>query len=205
MLDALEEHYGLPPVSLLIPNGRNAAQFAPGIKEEFVLTAGRLSDQAKNLSALDSVASKLPWPVYAVGDGTRFNNVRKLGWQSPRCLAHWMARASIYALPARYEPFGLSALEAAQAGCALVLGDIPSLREVWGDTAIYVPPDDHYGLQGALEMLMEDPSLRVDLAARARARALTFSACRMAERYVTAYKLAWDIRESRPRRLTRCG
>ena len=43
-----------------------------------------------------------------------------------------MARASIYALPARYEPFGLSILEAALSGAALVLGDIPSLREVWG-------------------------------------------------------------------------
>ena len=32
--------------------------------------------------------------------------------------------ASIYALPARYEPFGLSILEAALSGCALVLGDI---------------------------------------------------------------------------------
>ncbi len=32
-------------------------------------------------------------------------------------------------LPARYEPFGLSVLEAALSGCALVLGDIPSLRE----------------------------------------------------------------------------
>ena len=28
-------------------------------------------------------------------------------------------------------------------GCALVLGDLPSLREVWGDAALYVRPDDH--------------------------------------------------------------
>ena len=34
-------------------------------------------------------------------------------------------------LPARYEPFGLSILEAALSGCALVLGDLPSLRELW--------------------------------------------------------------------------
>ena len=59
-------------------------------------------------------------------------------------------RAAIYALPARYEPFGLSALEAALSGCALVLGDIPSLREVWGDAAVFVPPDDAGGLRDAL-------------------------------------------------------
>jgi glycogen synthase len=61
------------------------------------------------------------------------------GW---RCGADWYARASIYALPARYEPFGLSALEAALSGCALILGDIPSLREVWLEAAPYVSPDD---------------------------------------------------------------
>ena len=44
--------------------------------------------------------------------------------------------AAIFARPARYEPFGLAILEAAQAGCALVLGDIPSLRELWADAAL---------------------------------------------------------------------
>jgi hypothetical protein len=58
--------------------------------------------------------------------------VRCLGPLEASELAGWMHRAAIYALPARYEPFGLSALEAAQAGCALVLGDLSSLREVWG-------------------------------------------------------------------------
>ena len=67
-------------------------------------------------------------------------------------LARKMAEASIYALPARYEPFGLSALEAALSGCALVLGDIPSLREIWGPAAIYVPADDKVGaLRAALD------------------------------------------------------
>src|SRR5439155_5441375 len=147
MLAALEMHYGPLPARIRIPNGRDPAQFTPGIKENFVLTAGRFWDEAKNLRALDLVAPRLPWPVYAAGGQTGpqggtagFRNVRTLGRQSSSCLASWMARASIYALPARYEPFGLSALEAALAGCALVLGDIPSLREVWGDTAIYVNP-----------------------------------------------------------------
>ena len=44
----------------------------------------------------------------------------------------WFARAGIYALPAVYEPFGLSVLEAALSGCALVLGDIPSLARNLG-------------------------------------------------------------------------
>ena len=50
------------------------------------------------------------------------------------------ARRSMPAGPLR--AFGFSVLEAALSGCALVLGDIPSLREIWGDAALFVPPDD---------------------------------------------------------------
>jgi len=84
------------------------------------------------------------------------------------------SRASIFASPARYEPFGLAALEAAQAGCALVLGDIPSLREVWGDAALFVPPDDDEALLAALRTASRPRELHV-LASRARARAARYA------------------------------
>ena len=69
-------------------------------------------------------------------------HVRLLGKLSESELARHYARAAIYCLPARYEPFGLSVLEAALSGCALVLGDIPSLRENWTGAAEFAPPDD---------------------------------------------------------------
>jgi glycosyltransferase involved in cell wall biosynthesis len=109
-----------------------------------------------------------------------------------------MARAAVYALPARYEPFGLSVLEAALAGCALVLGDIPSLREVWGDAALFVHPDDGEGLAEALQGLMANPAERERRAALARARALTFTPRRMAEAYLELYA-ALRARPSEPR------
>ena len=81
----------------------------------------------------------------------------------------------------------LSALEAALSGCALVLGDIPSLRETWGDAAFFVSPDDANGLSGAINYLIADQKLRETLASRARARALQFSPQRMAKEYLGAY------------------
>ena len=106
---------------------------------------------------------------------------------APEALIPWFARASIFVLPARYEPFGLSALEAALAGCALVLGDIPSLREIWRDAALFVAPDDAGALAEALQALIRDPARRSDLAARAHARGLLYSPRRMAEGYLAAY------------------
>jgi glycosyltransferase involved in cell wall biosynthesis len=113
--------------------------------------------------------------------------VDPLGRLAPRELAEWMGRAAIYALPARYEPFGLSVLEAALAGCVLVLGDIPSLREVWGDAAVFVPPDDVDALVAALELLRREPGRRARFAACARVRALEYLPARMAARYLSAY------------------
>ena len=197
MLAALESHYGRLPVCYVIRNGSSPVPVAPQVKEKFILTAGRLWDEAKNLSALDGIAPDLRWPVYAAGAAAGFKNVRTLGWQTRSCLASWMGRAAIYALPARYEPFGLSALEAALAGCVLVLGDIPSLREIWGAAAVYVPPDDREKLRGALHELIRDSSQRLELAALARARALTYSPQRMADGYMKAYQLARCVRDSR--------
>ena len=195
--DALLRHYGPFHGDVrIVPNARDAARFPPGPKEPFVLSAGRLWDAAKNVAALSAVAPGLPWPVCVAGedrhpDGgrARHDNVRLLGRLAPSDLAGWMARAAIYALPARYEPFGLSALEAGLAGCALVLGDIGSLREVWGaDAALFVPPDDPPALEAALRRLIADPALRAEMAARARGRALEFTPERMAAGYLEIYR-----------------
>ena len=76
--------------------------------------------------------------------------------------------------------FGLSALEAALSGCALVLGDIPSLREVWGDAALFVAPDDTDALAQALQGLIDRPAYRRELADRATKRAGLYTPRRMA-------------------------
>lgn len=151
----------------MLPNGRNSSLFAPSEKDPYILSVGRLWDEAKNLRTLDRVAPHVEWRVYVAGDtchpgggSATHHNVHALGPLSGDTLASWFSRASIYALPARYEPFGLSALEAGLAGCALVLGDIPSLREVWGNAAIFVPPDDAGALRAALQTLIIDSDLR---------------------------------------------
>ncbi len=195
MLKSVEENYGvdLPPCRL-IPNGRNPARFHRGPKQDVILTAGRLWDEAKNVSAVARAAARLSWPVYLAGEhrhpnGTpaRLEGGRPLGELHPEQLANWYAAASVYALPARYEPFGLSALEAALSGCALVLGDIESLRELWNGAAVFVPPDDQSALETALSKLIANSVLREEMACRAWERAQSFSPDRMAAGYLDAY------------------
>jgi glycogen synthase len=203
MLSALERHYGCFPRSRMVPNGCDPMRFLPAAKKPFILALGRLWDEAKNIALLDQVAPSLSWPIYVAGEeqhpnGGRvhYHAVRPLGHLSPPDLAYWLSHAAIYALPARYEPFGLSVLEAGLAGCALVLGDIPSLRELWDGAALFIPPDDAAALGNTLQALIQERSYLVELAASARSRALQYTPERMLAGYIAAYQ---ELLQSRPR------
>jgi glycogen synthase len=194
MLDSLRENYGYAGAGLVLANGRDPQAFRPAAKQEFIFCAGRFWDAAKNCAALQAIAPLLPWPVRVAGstshpDGGELlpAQVQCLGELPTPLLAQQLAEAPIYALPARYEPFGLSVLEAALSGCSLVLGDIASLREIWGPAAVYVAPDDYAALRAALCRLIEDPAERERLGDAARARALSFTTDRMADGYLAAY------------------
>jgi glycosyltransferase involved in cell wall biosynthesis len=180
-----------------IRNGRNSDEFRAGEKEELILSAGRLWDEAKNIRALAEVTPRLGWPVYLAGDsqnpdGTATSLARccLLGKLDPAELSSWYARAAIYVLPARYEPFGLSVLEAGLSKCALVLGDIPSLREMWEGAATFVPPDDTKSLEDCLRGLIADPVYRARMSELALGRAREFTQSRMVDEYVSLYQRA---------------
>jgi glycogen(starch) synthase len=194
MRDALVRHYGPVAHGWVIPNGRSTAAHAVSVKEPFILSAGRLWDEGKNIAVLDRIARRVPWPMrvagapqHPAGHGAALQHVQPLGNLPAAALDIWYARAAVYALPARYEPFGLSVLEAALAGCALALGDIPSLREIWGDAALWAQPDDADAWCAILGALVADPARRATMGERARARARRYTPVRMAEAYAAAY------------------
>jgi glycosyltransferase involved in cell wall biosynthesis len=91
------------------------------------------------------VAPALDVPIRAAGPVRGPNgaaivlpNLHLLGNLGPTGMAEAYASASVFASLARYEPFGLSVLEAARAGLRLVLSDIPTFRELWDGAAIFV-------------------------------------------------------------------
>lgn len=198
MLDALRHYYDFSMPTRAIHNGRDASEFpsrAANDKEPYILSVGRLWDLAKNTQALDAITPRLPWSIHIAGDaahpaggtGATHTHARFLGRLTQSELADAYARAAIYASPALYEPFGLSALEAAHSACALVLGDIPTLREVWEDAAVYAAPHDAEELTARLTELISGADLRLEMARRAHARATHFTPARMADEYMRAY------------------
>ncbi|WP_295379725.1 glycosyltransferase family 4 protein [uncultured Pseudacidovorax sp.] len=197
MLAAVARHHGVHRAGHVLPNGRNPRRFVAGTKRPLVLSAGRLWDPAKNLETLRRAASALPagWEVRVAGptrgpDGQAVDThpLCALGPLPPSSMARAYAAAAVYCLPARYEPFGQTVLEAALSGCALVLGDIDSLRETWEGAAVFVPPGDAAALGDALVRLLADEPRRRELADAARERALQFTPARMAGAYLGLYQ-----------------
>ena len=80
-------------------------------------------------------------------------------------------------------------LEAAQAGCPLVLSDIPSFRELWAGAAIFVPPHEEDAIASSLQQVMADEALRDRLSRRARYRAVLYSAEAMGKDMMRLYAL----------------
>jgi glycosyltransferase involved in cell wall biosynthesis len=193
MAAALADCYDYRGSVRVIHNGRNTRALAPAQKQPFIFTAGRLWDDAKNISALSQVASRTPWPIYVAGESFKAGgqppdqHCNYLGRLSLGDVASWMSRASVYAAPARYEPFGLSVLEAAWSRCALVLSDIPTFRELWDGVAWFVDPDDGDALAEALRDVAGNERLRNWRAHRALALARTYSLDRMVGGYLALY------------------
>ena len=197
MASMLHDEYGDFGPWRVIPNGLaivDQMDDSIPIKSDIVFAAGRLWDEAKNVAALSSIAARLSWRVAIAGDfGGRHEvvspaNVTWLGQLDSPTMMRWFSRAAIYASPALYEPFGLSTLEAAASGCALVLGGIPSLRENWSDAARFVDPHDPPALASAIQGVIDDPIGRRRLGLGAMARARHYTVARMADAYVEAYQ-----------------
>lgn len=196
LLAELAAVYGaLPPVRV-IPNGRAVRPPPVAREDRLVVSAGRLWDPAKNAALTARAAPAIDGRAVLIGPGEVPGPDRLDAPPGVECLGalphdeviRWLARASVFVEPARYEPFGLAALEAALCGCALVLGDIRSLREVWGGAAAFVALDDVDGLVHAVGALIDDPDRRRQASDAARRAAARYTPAAMAGAYLNAYR-----------------
>lgn len=186
--------YRLETVPIVAHNGRNGALAAGDRLCDEAFVAARLWDEGKGIDALDRAAALQPFPVYAAGalagpNGATIalRSLVALGVLDPQAIRRRLASRPVYIGPSRYEPFGLAVLEAAQAGCALLLSDCDSFHELWDGAAMFVDIDDAPAFAAAIRELVADHPRRARLGAAARARASSFSLDAMADRTLAIY------------------
>jgi glycosyltransferase involved in cell wall biosynthesis len=179
----------------VVHNGRKPLALPTRTRADFVLTVGRLWDEGKNVRTLDEAAARIDAPVEAIGPlsgpngaAERFEHLRTSGPLDGSAIAERLAARPVFASSALYEPFGLSVLEAAQAGCALVLSDIPTFRELWSGAALFVEPTDARGFADAITQLLRDSEGRDRLGTAARTKALAYTPDATARRMLQIYE-----------------
>lgn len=192
----LRRLYGPFKSEVIVYNGCKASDFRSVVKKNAAFAMGRIWDEAKNLRLLEKIAGKSRYPIAIAGDQRHPVNQKTLDLQhvtlpgqlSRQEVKTALAESLIYILPAKYEPFGLSALEAAFSGCLLVLADIPTLREIWQDSALYFNPENPDSLLNQLQWIHEHPDRRKELVMKSTRRAAYFSSERMGKNYVNIYQ-----------------
>jgi glycosyltransferase involved in cell wall biosynthesis len=194
--EATARAYEMAKPPAVVRNGRRTVtEKNPAAGELFAFTAGRLWDEGKNFAAIDRAASRLSLPLFAAGplegpNGAQVmaHHVIALGRLSDDEIAERLGARPIFVSAAKYEPFGLAVLEAAQAGCALVLSGIPTLRELWDGAALFVDPDDDRALAQSIERLAADEDLRRRMGEAAKQRASAYSLEAMSAGILAAYR-----------------
>jgi glycogen synthase len=204
MLDTIHTCYAQPRRESVIYNGRNPIFFNPYVsKDESVLAVGRLWDAGKQVSLLTQHMHPIPVCIVGADPATSAPKlpiradvklatdrvcVSLKGPQTESQLRALYSRASIYAATSRYEPSGITALEAALSRCAIVANDIPAFREVWGDDALYFHANDAGSLAQVIRQTSEQRDLCRSYATRAYQRARErFTAKRMMDEYLQLY------------------
>ncbi len=191
----LRNTYALPRAPLVVHNGRAPLGASPADSTlDAGLTVGRLWDPVKNAVVLDQAAAEAGVPLLAAGalqgphgEVVSPRHLQLLGQQSERDLAQLMRRRPVFVSAATFEPFGLAVLEAASAGCARVLSDLPTFRELWDGAALFVEPDNASGFADSLTEVIEKPDLRARLGTAAQERSARYTPAAMAEAMMRIY------------------
>jgi glycogen synthase len=200
MLSMLSAVYTPPHLASVIYPGCDPNTFNPHMsKENIAVSVGRIWDYGKNSALLSRFES--PIPLYLLGPDSEPQNAANQKAFPPRQRLHvknveddkqmrlLYAKSAMYVATSQYEPFGISAVDAALSRCAIIASDIPTHREVWGEAAIYFTNNEADSLARALRELSGDSELRATYGKlaydRARAR---YSAARMAGDYLALYQ-----------------
>ncbi|MDD5348743.1 MAG: glycosyltransferase family 1 protein [Chthoniobacteraceae bacterium] len=119
---------------------------------------------------------------YGVG-----GRVYSVGYVDEAELAWLYRNAAMTVFPSLFEGFGLPLVEAMAAGCPVAASNAGSIPEVGGDAVESFDPRDPAAIAGAVERLLDDPSLRAERVERGRQRARDFSPQRLAEIHLRAF------------------
>jgi glycosyltransferase involved in cell wall biosynthesis len=177
------------------------------LPESFLFFAGAMEPRKNLMTALKAYLSlsasfRRRFPFLIAGpEGWRNDDVRAIiADHSPHirhigylgsldlASAYNLARAVVY--PSHYEGFGLPPLEAMACGTPAIVSDIPVMREVCGDAAVYVDPKNPDDIASEYQRICEDDKLRADFSVNGRSHAAGFQWDKSAAQHLRIFNSA---------------
>lgn len=99
------------------------------------------------------------------------NGVRYLGYVAENDMPGLTRGATLFVYPSLYEGFGLPLAQAMAAGVPTITSGVSSMPEIAGEGALLIDPRSVEELRAAMTRLLLSPSLRENLAVKARRQA----------------------------------
>ena len=153
----------------------------------FALTVSSLDPRKNFVRLIEAFKDIKDLSLYIVGSHNRIftqndsmtattDTIRFLGRVSDEELVRLYNQATCFLFPSLYEGFGLPVIEAMKCGCPVLVSDIPVLREICGEAAIYFNPYHIEDIRNTIELfLKENDTLRPTIIAKGYENANRFS------------------------------
>jgi glycosyltransferase involved in cell wall biosynthesis len=192
----------IPPDPKYLQKNNNEIHKKYGIPtKKFIYFVGNLEPR-KNLPTLIDAYRKLPVSikkeyclVMAGSDSWKTGNSREsiesakkagenvvhVGFVDNADSAAFYQQAALFVMPSTYEGFCIPVLESMASGCPVIASDIPVLREVAGDAALFAKNGDSDNFRDLIQKLLNSPDLQKELVKKGKKRLSEFSLAKNSE------------------------
>jgi len=192
--DRILERYQIDYPFLLYAGNIRPQKNIPRLVEAFAVAREQLSRHPVyrdlRLLIIGDEISRYPSVRRAVIQTRVEKAVRFLGFVPFEALRVFFESAALFVFPSLYEGFGLPPLEAMATGTPVVASNVSSLREVLGDAALLVNPENVFEIARAIQDALLDEDLRGELVAKGKVQAARYSWDRTAREVLEVYREA---------------
>jgi glycosyltransferase involved in cell wall biosynthesis len=156
------------------------------LNDKFILAVSSIDPRKNQQKLIDSFSdlNLLDFKLVLVGKtSSHFNiklrsestNIIFTGFVSDLELSLLYENCDFFIYPSLYEGFGIPPLEAMKKGRAVVVSDIPSLKEVYSDAALYINPNETESIKSGILELVNNTGLKEELKIKGRIRSTFFN------------------------------
>ena len=113
--------------------------------------------------------------------------VEILPYQNVKDLISIFAKARAYVFPSLEEGFGIPGLNAMASGLPLIASEIPTLKEVYGDSAVYFDPNNPVDIAQKINKVITSPKISNELIKKGNEQVKLYSWQKMAKETLKIY------------------